>query len=568
MFRQPLPGKVRGARPQTGKLAPMLLPFRGINAQAPFAQMSREYGISLVNVLAESYGLRTRRGYTEYATNIPGIVPVKTMLSYLPGSAAASTYSAVGPTLTEITGRFFASKPSLLGPPPGKLFAAKGGFLYSVGAGGIGPWVAEPIVTGTSDYWTQTNFQNVAGTFLCITNDNGGYAIYNGAVWAVPTMGGGAGQIANVDPATFCFVFAWKKRLWFIQKDTSKAWYLPVGQITGAATEFDFGEQFKHGGALAALSSWTVDGGDGLDDKLVAVSYEGDVVLYSGIDPSSATDFQKVGSWYVGPLPVGRRAVTPDGGEVHILSQFGLTPLSKLISQESLEAEAQQHISYLIDPIITWLMQQFSNYNGWQVLPLPKEELIIIGLPPEATAGIPSYLAYKVTQKGWSVIQSTGYISFVNIGPLIYAGTLDGRVVRAFDGPVDNILLGAVEGTAISCQVTPSYQPLGTEGLQKIISLVRPSFLCRVTPSLRVTVLPDYGTPKQVTLPTLPNVSESLWHTAAWNAAVWSGILSPIREWLGCSGLGFAATVQLDYVAGGDTVLTNIDFWVEQGGPL
>jgi hypothetical protein len=360
----------------------------------------------------------------------------------------------------------------------------------------------------------------------------------------------------------------WKKRVWFIEKFSTRAWYLPVGQITGAVTAFDFGEQFAHGGALASLVSWTVDGGDGMDDHLVAVSYQGDVVIYKGNDPDTAETFVIHGTWNCGPLPVGRRQVTQDGGDVNILSQLGVMPLSKLLQATSISALETQRISYLIDPIVSRLMQDNAELEGWQIVMLPKEELAVIGIPYTSSRFGGDYLAYKVTSQAWSVLRDTTYASLVNIGSVIYAGTQDGRVVRAFDGALDNVLIAQSQGLPITCQVTPAYQSLGTPGNQKRVTMVRPAFLSTQTPSLTFHILVDYGVPKVASVPTLPEIAQSLWDQAIWDQGVWSGLLAPIREWLGAKGVGFAATIQLDYAAGGDTLLTNIDFWVNRGGPL
>lgn len=572
MFGRPNPQKVPRAVPQTGELVPFGIPFRGIDARSPFAVMGPEHAVTLVNVIPESYGLRTRKGYTEYATGLPLTTPIPTLLSYYPASATPAP-SIVG------SGAAFSMAQFVLGSrrispldatPPGKLFAAQDGFLYDVTNAGAGPRVAEAGVTGNSDYWNYANIQNPAGSFLCVTNEAGGYWIYNGTSWTKVVAGDGtSGTISGVDPDKFVFVVSWKKRLWFIEKDSTRAWYLPVEQLTGIAKLFDFGTQMPHGGSLAALAGWTVDGGDGMDDHLVAVGYQGDVVIYKGIDPDTVNEFVIHGTWFCGPLPAGRRNVTQDGGDVYILSQLGLLPLSKLLTATSLSAELQQHVSYLIDPIVASLMRSYANVQGWQTFVAAKEELVLIGIP--ASARVPygsSYLAYKTTTKAWSLLTGTNYVSFAAVGATIFAGTADGRVVLAFEGNLDNITVASPEGIGIQCQVTPAYQPMTQPGMQKRFCLVRPSFLAASIPSAKVTVLVDYEAPGYGTYPSLPVVLTDKWDLGFWDIAKWGGLKIPIKEWFGIVGTGFAATVQLDYTAAGDTLLTTIDWWVELGGPL
>src|SRR4051812_41462152 len=76
------------AKSQVGKLVPLGIPHKGMNARAPFAVMEKEYAISVVNLFVETFGLRSRKGYTEWATGIPGgTLPVASVLSYFPATA-------------------------------------------------------------------------------------------------------------------------------------------------------------------------------------------------------------------------------------------------------------------------------------------------------------------------------------------------------------------------------------------------------------------------------------------------------------------------------------------------
>ena len=332
MFRYPVPENTPRAKPPTGKIASLTIPYKGLNAKAPLSVMEPGFALSLSNLFCEPGGLRSRKGYTELAKNIPGSVAIPTILSYFPKDAATAS-----------------------------VYAAKDGKLYDVTGGGSGPWTEESGVVGATDWWTGINFQNIAGSFLCACNAGGGYVIFNGTTWTTPVAGTDPGEIDGVDPADLVFIMEFKKRIWFIEKDSTNAWFLPTGQITGTASQFDFGEQFKHGGKLVAIVNWTIDGGEGLDDYLVAVSSEGDVVVYKGTDPTDAATFEKRGSWYVGTLPSGHRQVTQNGGDVYILSQSGLVPLSRLLEGSKFSLQADQRISEYIDPLITELMRYFQN---------------------------------------------------------------------------------------------------------------------------------------------------------------------------------------------------------------
>lgn len=199
---------------------------------------------------------------------------------------------------------------------------------------------------------------------------------------------------------------------------------------------------------------------------------------------------------------------------------------------------------------------------------VPKEELLTIRVPQGAADYGGQFLVLKVGTGAWSVLKDLPYVDFVSIDSACFAGTIDGRVVRAFDGPLDNVLIGQVTGLPIQCEVVPSYQPMGMPGNQKVFMLIRPTFITTFTPTLVVSIMLDYGPPKPQVVPTLPNIAQSRWNADMWNVARWSGIQEPIHEWFGCHGVGFAGTGALTYKTGGDTVLAAIDFWTQGGGVM
>ena len=574
MFRLATPQNTRRAQPQTGSLTPLAIPAKGLNARDALAVMGPEYAISLVNVLSEPFGLKTRKGYTEWATNVSTGIPVQTMMSYYPASAAPpGRVARIRPRALGM--RLLSEGPAASIAPAGKLFACASGRVLDVTVGGNGPWIPMSGVGGPSmgDHWTWLNFQNIAGAFLiACNNDSGGYAYYNGSAWTTPTLGTGAGQITGCDPSTFCYVVEHMKRLWFIEKGTTRAWYLPVSQIVGTVTAFNFGEQFKHGGELVALVRWTVDAGVDINDKLVAISSQGDVVVYQGTDPDTVGDFVIQGVWYVGALPVGRQCVINSGADVHILSQFGVTPLSRLLTTIDMSQQEQMRLTYMISPVIARLMRESSSLVGWKIVSLPKEELFLIGVPPDSPEFGGQFFALKLSTGAWSLLNTLPYSSFVSIDADVFSGTYDGRVVRAFDGPVDNVLIGTTTGDPIQCQVTPAYNSMepgpGTGAQQKVFKMLRPTFITTTTPTIAVTIMTDYGGPGAAVIPTLPHFDEALWDVDLWDVAKWTGLQGPIKTWIGVNGVGFAGTAQIDYLCGGETLLASIDFWTERGGVM
>lgn len=86
--------QLREPQPLTGTLMPGQLPVGGINARDALVRMSPDDAVDLVNVLSDNGGMSVRGGYQEYAINLPGGLPVPTLMSYYPSSASLSVVTA------------------------------------------------------------------------------------------------------------------------------------------------------------------------------------------------------------------------------------------------------------------------------------------------------------------------------------------------------------------------------------------------------------------------------------------------------------------------------------------
>ena len=571
----------------TGTIVPGQLPVRGLNYRDPPARQMPDDAFALVNALSDSGGITLRNGYQEYATNVPGET-IGTIMSYYPATSASLPSPAALPQ--SVVTRRRQLQPTLQNVViDGLLFAAAGNRIFNITGGGAGPWVPQ---SGTypSNYWTWRNFQNAAGNFLIAVNDLGSYIIYGGAGFSSGFSSGfrisqtgfqrvSAASVTGVNPDTFCHVTVWKRRLWFTEIRSTRAWYLPPEQLGGEARQFDFGPLFRHGGHLVSINSWTMDGGEGLDDYLVALSSEGDVVIYKGYDPdSAATDpsaFQLHGIWYIGALPKGRRQTDPYGGDLYILSRQGINQVSKLVSMAQVAESLVGDNGDRIDPYIANLMKNSADEDGWYFKSLPSEQMIIVGIPEQLTGEGPTQLGFKLRESAWSLLYGLPVTCWTNHDGHIFAGGLpttpidgQGKVFVMFENSTDGAALDNALGALVKARITPAYSAMGSPGMLKRFPMIRPTVLTQFTPGLEITILENYEDTVNFNVPTLPSIESARWNIDKWNHALWSGPLRPIQKWLGTHGDGYTATVQLDIVGLGGTTLTGIDWWVVAGGPL
>lgn len=534
------PGRPLQPSPQTTQVMPIPAPNSGINAVDGLISMKIEEAIFMDNMVPSQYGTRVRTGYREFATNV-GVDGVKTLI---PHNGAI--------------------------PANDRLFAVAQDGIYNITVGGAGPWAAQisfGAVSGLSGYGQWTNFTTIAGHFALYTDEVNGYYVYDSGAgtWAKIAMGAGPTQISGVDPATFANVVIFKSRAWFVEANSARAWYLPVGSIYGAATVFNFGNKFKRGGTLVSLYNWTVDGGEGVDDYLVAVSSSGDVVVYKGNDPATATDFLQHGQWYIGTPPAGRRIGGAFGGELYLLSAYGLLPMSRLISG-ALVQDNEIYLTKKITPLINEQMNFSRLELGWEVKTIPSEQLLLISAPKRVGFDFLQFVQSTNTE-GWASYKKIPYYTGDDLNGSFYIASEE-NIVYTHAGDLDNVDLTDTTSEQIEWAVLQTFQEAGQPGHYKRAQFIRPVFLSEQSPSFVVEARYDYDLTRAFGAPDASLSADAAWDSAIWDLSVWAGEFTVIEDIRGASGIGRTVAVALQGMSGFRTILVRYDLMVDQGGLL
>jgi len=272
-------------------------PINGWNARDALSEMDAKDAVSLTNWWPLPSDVMVRRGYTEYSTGLGAQV-----MSLMPYNAGSTS----------------------------ELFCAAGtSFFDATTSGAIGA----AVVTGlTNSYWQHQNITTSGGSFLLAVNGADKLRGYNGSAWWVD--GDGTHDITGLDTALCHNINLFKNRIWLIQKNTLKAWYLGVSSIGGAANALDFSSVARRGGYLLGMDNWTIDAGAGVDDYAVFYTSQGEIIVYKGGDPSSSTDWALVGVWELGS-PVGLRCSMKWAGDLLLMTQDGLLPMCAVNRTES-----------------------------------------------------------------------------------------------------------------------------------------------------------------------------------------------------------------------------------------
>lgn len=352
-------------------------PLGGLNSAEALLTTPPTDGLLLENFTIRPFGIEIRKGW-KYWYNNAFPAEVRTILTY----TGAQTVNRKMFCATAETG------------------AGKNGPLYDITLSAANrPTVPSLIPSTAPDIpgeWSYTMFIAPGTPFLCAVQQGSGYYKYTSTIgWVEVLAGSGSGDTVKFptgDTTTtkdFAFVMSWKNRLWFICRNSAKAYYLPTNQVTGDLNSFNFGQLFPHGGNLQLLMNWTYDGGNGIDDSLVVVSDQGDLLIYKGTDPATATTFALLGLWYIGGLPVGRRNFAQVGGDLWICTEYGVIAVSDYVSGRITAPTSQSSAAGKFNPSLARNLSNTRDQKYWFMIPFPAEEVLIVGSPyTNSTFGI------------------------------------------------------------------------------------------------------------------------------------------------------------------------------------
>lgn len=501
-------------------------PLGGINAVAPLAAMEPAFCLQAVNLVANGQGLRVRSGHSLFAASLSGSGGVRTIVPFDGATSSA-------------------------------LYGVTSAGIYDISAGGAGPFTADVTFGSSADpagWGTWTNFTADAGTHYAFYADeaNGLYRLPEAGTWAAVT------DITGVSETDLVFVTQHQSRVWFVERDSASGWYLAAGAVSGSATEFNFGNKFRHGGNLVGLYPWTVDGGEGIDDHLVALSSGGDVMVYKGINPSSAATWELVGQYYVGALPAGRRVAQSEGGDLYILSQYGVIPLTRLIQGLLVQQDATQ-LSRNISPLIAQAMALTRSSRGWEMRNVPSENVFLVSRPTLSGFEDLQFVLSTHTQ-GWTTFESLPYQTGDTWQGNFYFGDTDGNV-WLLDGNTD-------DGEGIRFSLVTSFQEYGEVGQYHRVQFMRPVFRTDGAPSYALEARYDYIESPLTISSASPPVGGSLWDVAVWDSATWSTTGAVIQSVVGGAGLGRAMAVALAGTSANETLFIRADIMFDTGSIL
>lgn len=562
MKRAPLADQISRST-QRSSTASAPSPTGGWNTRDPLAGMSSTDAVILNNWWPSPGLVETRLGAQDYATGFNS--RVKTLMSYAGATAdsnkliAACDYGLFDVTFGGAVGlnglplyRMGLYLPSTIGLIPSERSSA----WYRIADT---DYFGDASLDVTDGYFQYINFNNAAGSYIEAVNGVDKLKLFDGTNWFSIDETTSPGVI-GVDTTTLVGINTFKRRIWFVQEFSMSAWYLPVESLGGTATEFPLGHYFSKGGYLMAMGTWTLDSGEGVDDYAVFVSSEGQVAVFQGTDPDSATTFSLVGIYFIG-APIGRRCLLKYGGDLLYISAQGLYPLSKALTSASIDRT--EALSSKIDPTFTESAGLYGSNLGWQTVHFPPADMILVNIPTSVGATSEQY-AMNTINGSWC--RFTGWLSScyeVFQGRLFFGG--ETTVVEAWTGTSDF-------GNNIVASAQTAYSYLNANVQSKHFKMVRPILSTEKFKvfTMHLAIEVDFTDSIETSQVQLGTNSVSNWDTDQFDLAVWSAGREVLKDWYTCAAPdGYAASLEIR-ISGKETQVgwTSTDFTYIQGGIL
>ncbi len=465
---------------EEGRLAPRIAPVKGWTSFSPLAKMDERFALTLDNFIPRETECELRGGQANHATGMTG--EVKSLLLY------------TSPTIR-------------------KMFAAVGADIFDVSAAGA---VGAAALSGLSgSEWEYVNFATTAPSYnLLMVNGLDDLRRFDGASWTIPVITG-VGIAATSD---FNNISMFKRRVWLVKKASLSPYYLPLDSIAGTATELVLGSLFKEGGSLLAIGNWTLDSGDGVDDLVAFITTEGEIAVFSGVNPAS--DFLLVGVFKV-PKPIGKRCFIKFGSELLIITEEGVFPISKALGRSRIDPSVA--VTYNIAPEFRVQARVNRSTFGWSGQLVTEQSLLVVNIPKANGNEAAQYVMNTLT-RAWCRFLGFAAVSWAVFNNELYFGGTD-KVVKTLTTTDD--FGNNIEGKMLTAFSNLHY------GGSKQLQLIRPNLTVNGNVTMAMDVLVDYNLEIdwQEANVDLNVAGSSLWDTALWDSGIWAYSDYVPKEW-------------------------------------
>ena len=413
-------------------------PSLGLDLTSPIDNMDPASALELTNIFPGAGAPTVRLGYTNFRTG--------------------------GATIPSTPIRFMHEYP--LKDGTSQLIAATDASLYSLSSLGVVTDITRAAGAYSAGSWNKELY--AGNIYLC--NGTNEPQVYTGTGQAINITATGV----TGGNATLAQVASYRERLYFAQKNTAMMWYHRTVQTpftTGSHLmhSYDFQYVFRRGGFLSFIGSYTNTKGVSTQDLFMAVSSEGEIVMYSGTSPDDSA-WTLVAHFIIGK-PLGRKAFVRVNQDIWIITQQGIIPVSALFETDP--EQALNIVSLKVNPLITQYSTQASSAELWDGFFWPQGRRVYITLPDSASSA--TFLVYSLDTKSWTQFvlfsgeHAVASCKFLN---LPFYGSNTGTIYQGETGYADAV--NGTDGQSIEFSCRTAFSFYGARGNYKAFKDIRP----------------------------------------------------------------------------------------------
>jgi len=402
----------------------------------------------------------------------------------------------------------------------------------------------------TSGNYVAAQLANAADNYMLVCNENGDDVLrFDGVDWETLSAGytPPAGKPSNITgPGTVAqnltYVWKYRNRLFFIEGGTMNAWYLPLNAVGGTLSMIPLSGAASRGGKLLFGATWSVDAGDGIDDKCVFATDLGELLIFTGSNPADAANWRQEGRYQVA-APMGMNAHANIGGDLMIETTDGIVPISAAITKDTTQLELA---AITLNIKNTWRNEVNAKRAWpWTMKRWDEYGAMFVTWP----GGLPGYCGMvNIATGAWARFVGWDATCFVRMREDLFFGTQNGIIMQA-----DRT--GQDDGVPYVATLVGGWGALGQRLQMTTWHQARASFLSgNGEPFLpQLSACTDYS----VSLPTPPPAGNDpgvpdVWDQGKWDHARWDQRAPgtpPIRNTLwvsiGATGYTHAPIVQV-----------------------
>lgn len=460
-------------------------PVGGWNARDPLAKMKAQDAISLVNWFPRVSDCAIRGGCENHVTGFP--TRPLTLFQYNNPSGTSAMFAATAANIYDAT---------------------------SAGA------VGASVKSCTNGYFNWTQMSVSGGHYAILCNGVDKPIYYDGTTWT-SVDNASTPALSGVTTTGLVFPFVYKRRLFFLESGKLNFWYLAADAVGGALTQFLLGPLCKLGGYAMAAANWSFDGGDGPDDYLAIVTSEGEVLVFTGTNPSSASDWLLKGIYFVGK-PLGRKCFTKLAGDLVLLTELGAFPLSKAL--QSATVDYKLALTNKIENAFIEAARTYGGNSGWTGALYPAQGAILFNVPTQDTGVAAEQFVMNTITKSWCKFDSWNASDLIVFEKELYFADAT-KVAKAWLASTYSDY-----GNNISVQGQTAFSYFGSMNI-KSFKLFRPVLAVNGNLSFSSGIAVDFDTTPTLNSSTYSVTSGAVWDVDNWDEGYWAAGLEIKKSW-------------------------------------